>query len=112
MKTIIEDRSYSKLDKSTRKTIDKGISKLKNRYEYYSDSQCIFNDDTLVHDIINKRFFVYKCRIDKIQLRILYYTENDSLIDISTYIKKQNNKKYISVFEKTASDYENLKAGA
>lgn len=111
MKTIIDDHSYNKLDKSTRKIIARGISKLRDRYEYYEGSKYIFNDDTLVHDIIRKRYFVYKCRIDKIQLRILYFAENDNLIVIGSYIKKKNNKEYIGIFEKTASEYEKSKAG-
>lgn len=106
MKIVIDDRNYSKLDKSTQKVIEQAAAKLQSRYEYYGDSQCIFNDDILVHDIIRKKYFVYKCRIDRIQLRILYLAQGENLIIVSSYIKKKNNKEYIGIFEKAACDYD------
>lgn len=107
MNIIINDISYKKSDKSTQKVIDKGISKLYARISEYERNgtkiSCIFNDDTLIHDIIRKTFYVYKCRIDKVQLRILYTIHNDEIIIISHYCKKQNSKDYIAHFEKAAA---------
>ena len=108
MKTVMADKKYEKMDKSTKKVISQGISKLQSRYEYYDGAKCIFNDDTLVHDIIRKHYYVYKCRVDKIQLRILYLAIDNNIIIISSYIKKKNTKEYIALFEKAVSDYENM----
>lgn len=108
MNTIIVDRCFDKKDKSTQKVILRGITKLQNRYEYYREAECIFNDDILVHDIIEKKYFVYKCCVGKVQLRILYFLDNETLIIISTYIKKKATKEYIAFFERAAHDYEIL----
>lgn len=109
MNIVVNDVSYKKSDKSTQKVIDKGVSKLHARLSEYERSgikiSCIFNDDTLIHDIIRKKFYVYKCRIDKVQLRILYTIHNDELIIISHYCKKQDSKEYISYFEKVSCSY-------
>ena len=58
LKTIINDKLYKKEDKSTKRSIDKGIAKLEARlFEYVNRNiniENIFNDDILIHDIINK----------------------------------------------------------
>ncbi len=104
MNIVVNDIYYKKSDKSTQKAIDKGVSKLHARISEYERCgikiSSVFNDDTLIHDIIRKRFYVYKCRIDKLQLRILYTVQDDALIIISHYCKKQDSKDYISYFEK------------
>lgn len=109
MNIVVNDVSYKKSDKSTQRVIDKGVSKLHARISEYERSgvkiSCIFNDDTLIHDIIRKKFYVYKCRIDKIQLRILYTIHNDELVIISHFCKKQDSKEYISYFEKISYSY-------
>lgn len=110
LQTIINDKSYKKEDKSTKRSIDKGIIKLEARLSEYLNRNIkienVFNDDILIHDIINKRFYVYKCQVDKIQLRILYTVVNENLVVISHYCKKSPTKEYIGYFEKVSADYE------
>jgi len=110
LNTIINDKMYKKEDKSTKRSIDKGIDKLEARLsEYLSRNikiENVFNDDILIHDIINKHFYVYKCQVDKIQLRILYTVVNENLVVISHYCKKSPTKEYIGYFEKVSADYE------
>lgn len=109
MNIIQYDKVYKKENKSTQHTIDKGIGKLEVRLsEYYKQNkkiETIFNDDILIHDIINKKFYVYKCAIEKVQLRILYTVCDDQLIIIGHYCKKKPSKEYITLFEKTSSMY-------
>lgn len=109
LKIVINDRKYNKEDKSTKRSIDKGIVRLKARLsEYLSRNiriENIFNDDILIHDIINKQFYVYKCQVDKFQLRILYKVEDGELVIISHYFKKSPSKEYIRYFEKVAFEY-------
>lgn len=108
-KTIIRDKMYNKADKSTKQSIDKGIAKLEARlYSYLNRNikiENVFNDDVLIHDIINKRFYVYKCQVDKLQLRILYTVVDEGLIIVSHYLKKSPTKEYISFFERVSVDY-------
>lgn len=110
LQTIINDKTYKKEDKSTKRSIDKGIIKLEARLSEYLNrnikNENVFNDDILIHDIINKRFYVYKCQVDKIQLRILYTVVNENLVVISHYCKKSPTKEYIGYFEKVSADYE------
>ncbi|MEE5993263.1 MAG: hypothetical protein V3G42_08485 [Oscillospiraceae bacterium] len=111
MKIIQNDRTYQKEDRSTKRSIDRGIMKLSEKLAVYFENhmtiETIFNDDILIHDIINKRFYVYKCQVDKIQLRILYMVQGDALIIVSHYCKKKSTKEYISYFEKISHTYEN-----
>lgn len=110
LQIIINDKTYKKEDKSTKRSIDKGIIKLEARLSEYLNRNIkienVFNDDILIHDIINKRFYVYKCQVDKIQLRILYTVVNENLVVISHYCKKSPTKEYIGYFEKVSADYE------
>lgn len=110
LQTIINDKTYKKEDKSTKRSIDKGIVKLEARLSEYLNRNIkienVFNDDILIHDIINKRFYVYKCQVDKIQLRILYTVVDENLVVISHYCKKSPTKEYIGYFEKISADYE------
>lgn len=106
---VIEDKVYKKEDKSTKRSIDKGIAKLEARLcEYLSRNvniENVFDDDILIHDIINKQFYVYKCQVDKFQLRILYKVDGQKLVIVSHYFKKSPNKEYIRYFEKVAVGY-------
>lgn len=110
MKVVQNDKTYKKVDKSTKRSIDRGIMKLQSRLsEYLSKNikiENVFNDDILIHDIINKHYYVYKCQVDKLQLRILYTVHEDSLIIVSHYCKKSKTKEYISYFERISSDYD------
>ena len=91
LQIIINDKTYRKEDKSTRRSIDRGIVKLEARLSEYINRNIrienVFNDDILVHDIINKHFYVYKCQVDRIQLRILYTVVNEKLVVVSHYCK-------------------------
>lgn len=107
MKVIMKDPTYKKLDHSTKRCVDLGIKKLQQRIDsYLNQSQQInqvFNDDTLIHDIICG-FYVYKCRANNNQLRLLYTMNNNKLIIISHFIKKtdeaNHNQAYIPHFKK------------
>lgn len=109
MIVIQNDKDYKKEDQSTKRTIDKGINKLDARLSKYRMQKIkienIFNDDILIHDIINKKYYVYKCRVDNVQLRILYTVVEDKLVIISHYCKKNPTKEYINYFEKVSSSY-------
>ena len=109
IQTIIMDKTFFKEDKSTKRSIDRGIQKLEARLSEYLTKDInienIFNDDVLIHDIINKRFYVYKCQVDRIQLRILYTVIDESMIIISHYCKKAPTKEYINYFEKVSSAF-------
>ena len=110
MKVIQNDKTYKKADKSTQRSIRRAVEKLQFRLSGYFEKgmriETIFNDDILIHDIINKHYYVYKCCIDKIQLRILYTIRQGNLVIISHYCKKSPTKEYISYFEKVSSDFE------
>ena len=109
MIVIKNDKTYNKEDKSTKRIIDKGIEKLNARLSEYLTLNIkienVFNDDVLIHDIINKKYYVYKCRVDNVQLRILYTVLEDKLVIISHYCKKNPTKEYIALFEKISSAY-------
>lgn len=95
MKTVILDKNYKKLDAYTRKVIDKSILNLQNRLNQYLSQNIritkVFNDDILIHDIIND-MYVFKCRSYNIQVRLLYTMKGDTLLKIhSFYIKNRTN---------------------
>lgn len=110
MKVVQNDKTYKKVDKSTKRSIDRGIMKLQSRLSEYLNKNIkienVFKDDVLIHDIINKHYYVYKCHVDKLQLRILYTVHEDSLIIVSHYCKKSKTKEYIFYFERVSSDYD------
>lgn len=95
MKVVILDKNYKKLDKYTQKVIDKSIEVLLSRLQQYLDQNIritnVFNDDILIHDIINK-MYVFKCRSYNIQIRLLYTMQGDDLLKIHAfYIKNRTN---------------------
>ena len=107
MKTVILDKNYKKLDAYTRKVIDKSILNLQNRLNQYLSQNIritkVFNDDILIHDIIND-MYVFKCRSYNIQVRLLYTMKGDTLLKIhSFYIKNRtnslNDQEWITKFE-------------
>lgn len=107
MKVIIKDPTYKKSDPNTKRCIDLGIKKLQQRISNYLNQEQqinqVFNDDTLIHDIICG-FYVYKCRANNNQLRLLYTMNDNKLIILSHFIKKtdesNHNQAYIPHFEK------------
>lgn len=111
MKVVIKDPQYKKQDKSTQRSIDIGIEKLKNRLSTYIDQgktlETIFGDNVLIHDCYEGGYYAYKCHINKIQLRLLYTLNKDKLIIFAHWIKKANyqtpSKTYMNYFENVCS---------
>ena len=66
----------------------------------------VFNDDVIIHDIIGG-FYVYKCRANNNQLRLLYTMTKNKLVIVSHYIKKSDeanhNQTYIPHFERAVA---------
>ena len=113
MKIINNIEGFRKLNKSERNHIQIGINRLKERIETYQMYNQSFNsigmDDKLIHDAYiadGKRFFLYKCRIKSISLRLLYtFDDNDNLIIVSYVIKKSSSKEYFNKFEHDCQQY-------
>ena len=112
METINKINRFSRLDKSTQKTICVGIERLRERVDTYLKYGKSFNerfmDDKLIHDayvVGDKRFFLYKCRIKSVSLRLLYTFENDNLVIVSHVMKKDSKFEYFDYFEKSCSEY-------
>lgn len=104
MKIINKDILYDKENADTKRSIDMALSKLEERLSKYVVDQKIdvgkiFNDDVLMHDIINKRYYVYKCKANNMQIRLLYTVKNNKIILISHWYKKRTDTKYIQYFE-------------
>lgn len=110
MNIIIEDKSFHKKDKYTQKIINKGIKRLMERLSQYNgtDIDKIFGDNILIHDIIDKDKYVFKSRVNNVQLRILYTIIDGDLIILSHWCKKQTGKEYIRYFENLYNKPENL----
>lgn len=112
METINKINRFSRLDKSTQKTICVGIERLSKRVKTYLDYGKSFNerfmDDKLIHDayvVGDKRFFLYKCRIKSVSLRLLYTFEDDNLVIVSHVMKKDSKFEYFDYFEKSCNEY-------
>lgn len=94
--TIHESKSYKKLDSSYKKAINAGIKKLQKRYEYYRNQNIVitnlFGDDVIIHKIIEDNWYVYKCRMNKIQIRLLYEVDIDNDINVIDYYIKNKDK--------------------
>lgn len=101
MKVIINDPTLQKENIYTKKTIHKGIDRLKQRLEQYGDTDIsrIFGDDILIHDIIDKDKYVFKARVNNIQVRILYTVIDGDLVILAHWCKHETNKNYIKYFE-------------
>lgn len=103
----IYDKTLRKEPKSVQRSIQKALDKLTQRYDYYADRNIdiknVFNDDILVHDIVNKEWYVYKCMADKMQIRILYTARGKDIIVAAHYIKQKDSKRYLSAFEEFAT---------
>ena len=112
MKVTNKIRGYSKLDQSTKRAINQGIDRLKSRIETYltyNDSfDSIVMDDKLIHDAYvsnGKRFFLFKCRIKTISLRLLYTFEKDNVVVIAYICKKNSRYEYFDYFENECDEY-------
>ena len=111
MKIINIDPTYSKLEKSIQHAINVGIDKLIGRlktYKQYNQSNDAIMDDKLVHDayvVDGKRFFLYKCRVKTLSLRLLYTFEGEDVIIITHVCKKNPRYEYFDFFENACSEY-------
>ena len=112
MKVINKIQGYSKLDQSTQRAITQGIQRLKTRIEtylMYNDSfDSIGMDDKLIHDAYisnRKRFFLFKCRIKTLSLRLLYTFEKDNIVVIAYICKKNSRYEYFDYFENECDEY-------
>ena len=112
MKVINIDPQYEKLDQSTKRAIDIGIDKLTGRlstYLLYNQTfESIGMDDKLIHDAYiadGKRFFLYKCRIKTLSLRLLYTFEGEDVIIVSHVCKKNPRYEYFNFFENACYEY-------
>lgn len=112
MKTIIKDSTYPKLDKSLCTAINTGVKKLEKRLNTYFQHgqkfESIEMDDKLIHDAYiknGKRFFLYKCRINHISLRLLYTFEDNDLVIVSHCMKKNSRYEYFDYFESMCEQY-------
>lgn len=112
MKIINRIPAYKKLYHSTQMAIKEGMNKLKERLETYLKYNPSFDtigmDDKLIHDAYisnGKRFFLYKCRIKTLSLRLLYTFENDDVVVISHICKKNARYEYFNYFETACEEY-------
>lgn len=110
MKVVILDPTYKKANPNNKRCVDIGIKKLQQRFEQYQKQgktiDTVFNDDVIIHDIIGG-FYVYKCRANNNQLRLLYTMTKNKLVVVSHYIKKSDevnhNQTYIPHFERAVA---------
>lgn len=108
MNIIQKDKTYDKVNSDVKRSIDMSIKRLESRLSSYIEDQDIdvgkiFNDDILMHDIINKKFYVYKNKVNRMQMRILYTVDDDNnLVILSHWYKNRTNKDYIKYFEQLA----------
>jgi mRNA-degrading endonuclease RelE of RelBE toxin-antitoxin system len=106
---IIYDKAFSKTDNCTQSLLKKSYKKLEQRALSYFNKNIqmdqIYGDDILIHDVIDGMFYVYKTRINTLQIRVLYTVdERNNIIIIAHHIKK-NNTKYFSYFENCVKEY-------
>ena len=120
--TIHDEKSYKKLDKNSQRMISKAINKLTQRYNEYKRQNIaitnIFGDSVIIHDIIDGHFYVYKCCVSNLQIRLLYEVDGDNNINVLYHFIKNNNNSikgpdakrcgdmYLKLFEDKAHDYE------
>jgi hypothetical protein len=120
--TIHDEKSYKKLDKNSQRMISKAIDKLTQRYEEYKRQNIaitnIFGDSVIIHDIIDGHFYVYKCCVSNLQIRLLYEVDEDNNINVLYHFIKNNNNSikgpdakrcgdmYLKLFENKVHDYE------
>jgi len=118
--TIHNQKSYIKLEPTNRKDVDMAITRLKDRYDTYKNNENkivpeLLGDDILVHDVVREKFYVYRCRVRNIQIRLLYEVNDNNKINVIDYFikNKENsikgkskgksvyNSRYITDFELT-----------
>lgn len=116
-------KEYKKLNPSTRKAVDGCIDKLIERYNEYKKQNIaitnLFGDSTIIHDIVDDGFYVYKSRCNKVQVRLLYKVSKDDKINVAYFYIKNNNainikgakqQRYLTLFEEYVKKYKEVKA--
>ena len=108
MNIIQKDKTYDKVNSDVRRSIDMSIKRLESRLSNYIDQDInagkIFNDDILIHNVINKKFYVYKSKVNQMQIRILYTVDEDNnLVILSHWYKNRTNNDYIKYFKELTS---------
>lgn len=103
MKVIYRDERYSKEKKDVQRSINMAVERLKKRLSVYVEGQHlepnkIFGDDILIHDIVNKYWYVFKCKVNQMQIRILYTFEDGNLIILSHWYKNRTNNDWVYYF--------------
>jgi mRNA-degrading endonuclease RelE of RelBE toxin-antitoxin system len=122
MMSIYEEKSYKKLDKNSKNMVSKAINKLQKRYDEYKKQNIaitnIFGDSVIIHDIIDGHFYVYKCCVANLQIRLLYEVDKNDNINVLYHFIKNNNNSikssaskrcgdlYLDLFKSKAHDYE------
>ena len=78
----------------------------------------IFGDSVIIHDIIDGHFYVYKCCVSNLQIRLLYEIDKNNNINVLSHFIKNNNNSikspdakrcadmYLKLFENKVHDYE------
>jgi hypothetical protein len=119
--TVHTSKSYKKLDKNMQNMVNKAIVKLQTRYDEYKNQNIaitnIFGDSVIIHDIIDDEYYVYKCQVNNLQIRLLYeVTKRNNINVIYSFIKngnnaikkpiaKHNGDSYLKLFENVVRDY-------
>lgn len=119
--TVHTSKSYKKLDKNMQNMVNKAIVKLQTRYDEYKNQNIaitnIFGDSVIIHDIIDNEYYVYKCQVNNLQIRLLYeVTKKNNINVIYSFIKngknaikkpvaKHNGDSYLKLFENVVRDY-------
>lgn len=104
MKVIWLDQTYRKEKVDVQRSIDMAVDRLKARINEYvinqnTEPDKIFGDDVTVHDIINKYYYVFKTKVNQMQIRILYTYVDGKLVIVSHWYKNRTNNDYIKYFK-------------
>lgn len=106
MKIYIYNKKFVKESKDVQKAIINGIESLYTRIKTYEEQNIdfmhIFNDERVKYDK-HGQFYTFKCFRSDMQLRLLYsyliIDEEPIIVIADFFIKKKNNKEYISKFD-------------
>lgn len=110
MKVVRRDKAFKeKID--VQRSIDMAIDRLQLRLANYAASPTfeigkVFGDDVLIHDIINKYYYVFKCKVNQMQIRLLYTIKDGKLIIVSHWYKYRTDNGYIDYFKKAVCQYQ------
>ena len=118
LKIFVYKKDFYKEPKEIQRAINKAITELYERITAYEqqgiDFNHIFNDDKVKYDK-HGNFYTFKCKKANVQLRILYayfLHEGEPTFLIADYfIKKQNNKIYIKLFDSANNNDPNTLLG-